>query len=560
MPSSVPFAFDVEKLNRFVNGDIGIADTIHKAQIAPILSAIPTKKDKDIFTKLQEPNRAAGMWAIEKTIISSMLDSQKPFIELIKICLEMFGALEYTVRVLTGGPNPLNDANSFAGANAANKDKMSTFKTGMEPEPIPPGEEPVPPGLIFLGKYYRNNALGNVTPINSGPEKGEFYPGFYWEQYQSFQQFNISEDAKLQKQIADVPEDIKPDIISGRFESIGDEWSEMESENQLRKKFNLEFGPGNNLFKYFIPTKVQYLNKEVEVDIEEDYDVSVIKTSSVDNNGAIYQDFYIYATIKPDAGPPGPGKQAQPLVFPGNNLVLAVKAFLKRALPVIIKKLIPVIVALQKLMTKPVEFVGGIMMEKLKEYFEMFDTALKSKPESDEKRNKYWSGDKFVMDGVATLDVGLMKITMGLKDGLPTFKVGKDDLPPDTKEQPILKTVANLVALPINFLKGILDSFKNLLKNLFKIQKLPSTVSDFITFKWVKDLMSMEKMLEFLGAKNGDLSTIPFLSIPKVGAVQLVPDMIKAFLKMIVHFLNGFIGIPNTIMNVELVPKIPVPA
>jgi len=560
MASSVPFAFDVDKLNRFVNGDIGIADLIHKIQIAPILNTIPTKKDKDIFFKLQEPNRKAGLWAVEKSVISTMLDSQKPFIELAKICLEMFGALEQTITILIGGPNPLNKPDSFAGANALNKDKMATFKTGMEPDPVPPGEEPIPPPNIFLGKYFRNNALGNVSPLNSGPEKGEFYPGFYLQQYQNFQQFNDSENAKLQKDIADVPEDIKPDIIDGRFQSIGDEWSEMDSENQLRKKYNLEFGFGNNMLKYFIPTKVQYLNKEVEIDVETDYDISVIKTNNVDNNGAVYQDFYISAVLKPEAGPVGIGQKAQPLVFPGNNLVWAVKTFLKKALPVIIKKLIPVIVAIQKLLSKPVEFIGGILMEKLKEYFEMFDPTLKNKPEDDKDRQKYWSGNKFVMDGVAALDIGLMKITLGLKDGIPSFKVGKDAIPPNTNEQPILKQVANLAALPINFLKGVFDSFKNLLKNLFNIKKLPSVVSDFISFKWIKDLMSLEKMLEFLGAKNGDLSTIPFLSIPKSGATQLVPGMIQAFLKMIVNFINGFIGIPNTILNIQLVPTIPMPA
>jgi hypothetical protein len=230
--------------------------------------------------------------------------------------------------------------------------------------------------------------------------------------------------------------------------------------------------------------------------------------------------------------------------------------------PVIIAKLIPVITAFSELMSNPVKFIGDIMMSKLKEHFVMFDPALKSKPAEDPTRKKYWSGDKFVLDGVASIDAGLMKITLGLKDGLPTFKVGSTQPGPNVKEQPILKQVANIVALPINLLKGILDEFKSLLKNLFNIPKLPGVVSDFITFKWIKDLLSLPSLLKFLGA-NGNLNDgtfkIPFLDIPSAGAVEAVPQMIKAFLKMIVAFLNGFIQIPNTILNVQLVPPIPVP-
>jgi hypothetical protein len=564
--SSIPFAFSVEKLNKFVNGDIGIADTIHKAQISPILAAIPYPKDKEIFLKLQEPNRKAGIWAIEQTVISSMLESQKPFVELAKICLEMFGSIEVVVAMLVGGPHPENIPNSFSSGQKESAADMKKFKTGQEPEPpLPPGPPPIPPDNIFLGKYMRGGFTGNVNPVGSGPERGEFYPGYYWTQYQNYNEFFQVEDVKLQKAIVDVPPDVQQDIIDGRFSSIGDEWQGMLDENQLKANHIGTFGPGNNLFKYFKPIEISYLNNVMEIDVEGDYDIKVDTINQYNDIGAIVrQDFYIYATIKPEAKPPNPqaSQPAQPPVFVGTPVTLllqAIKYFLKKVLPIIIKKLIPVIVALQKLLTSPAEFIGLILMEKLKEYFEMLDPALKSKPKDDEIRNKYYSGDTFVADGIAAIDVGILKMTLGIKDGLPSFKQGAQPPPPGVKEQPTLKKIANMVALPINFLKGILDAFKDLLKNLFIVPKLPVVMADFISFKFVKDLMSMEKMLEFLGAVGGDVTKIPFLAIPSVGAVQLVPDMIKAFLKMIVHFLNGFIGMPNTILNVELVPKIPVP-
>lgn len=549
--SSKPFAFDVDKLNKFISGDIGIADAIYKLQITPILNSITDSQSKNQFIKLSAPNKKSGLWATEKTIVSTMLETHKPVIELIKICLELFGSLEYTIAILLGGSNPLNDTNSFSGAFAANKAKMSTFKTGMEPSAIPPGPEPVPPPTIFLGQWQRDLPTGNVYSLNGQPQHNEFTTGHYWPQYQSYNEFYNEEQTKLQTSIKDVPLDMQPDIINGRNDSIGSEWSDMQSKNQTSKNYDSMLGI-INISKYYKPQEVQYLNKTVEIDIEENYDVVINRTVP----STTQESFYIYAKLKPELTATGSNTKAQPELFPGGQTLKAIKTFLKKVLPIIIKKLIPVIVAFEKLMSKPAEFIGNILMTKLKEHFEMFDPSIKGTPAGD----KFWSGDKFVMDGIAAIDVGILKMTLGLKNGLPTFKTGT--APSNTKEQPILKMVANLAALPINFLKGILDAFKELLKKIFKVLTLPQTYADFITFKWIKDLLALPKLLEFVGA-SGSLSDgtfkIPLFEIPKAGNLSLVPDMFKAFMKMIVMIFNGFITIPNTILNMELVPKIPTP-
>lgn len=569
--AGVPFAFDVDKLNNFVNGDIGIADTIHKAQIEPILNKIKLQDDKDNFAKLSKPDKTTGLWAIEKTVISSMLESQKPFIELAKICLELFASIEYVIAILTGGPNPKNNPSSFSGGFAASSAKMSTFKTGSEPDAPPAGvTPPPPPQKIFLGKWQRDKSDGDVYSLNTQPEHNEYWLGNYWPQYQTFDQYNTDQLNKLQPKIASLTPDLQQQIITGRFSSIDDEWSQMTEKNQLTHDHKKDLGNINISLFYEVKT-IQINNIDVNIDIENDYDITVEKTTVdhlYDLSNPYYHDtFYIYATIKPDAIPQDPNNpnaakaKPDPIIVP--NLFKAVATFFSTAFDVIIKKLIPVIAALEEALSNPVKFIGDILMSKLKEHFVMFDPALKSKPADDPIRKKYWAGDKFVMDGVAAIDAGLLKITLGLKDGLPTFSIGKQDLPSGTKEQPILKQVANIVALPINLLKGILDEFKTLLTSLFNIPKLPSVMSDFISFKWMKDLLSLPSLLKFLGA-TGTLGqsdfTIPILTIPSAGNLSLVPSMITAFLKMIVGFLNGFIQIPNTILNVTLVPPIPTPS
>ena len=125
MPSSAVFVFDPNKIDKFDKGDIGIGDTIYKEDIKPIKNTLLTPEDKAEFEKLSDPNKKAGVHALEKTAISGMLDSQKAFIELCKVCLELFGAMEVTSTSLTGGINPENDPSSFAYAYKTNKSTLA---------------------------------------------------------------------------------------------------------------------------------------------------------------------------------------------------------------------------------------------------------------------------------------------------------------------------------------------------------------------------------------------------------------------------------------------------
>lgn len=611
------FAFDVEKLNKFAAGDIGIADLIHKLQIAPVLDKIKVPGDKAIFQKISQPDRMAGLHAIEKTVISSMLESQKPFIELIKICLELFGQMEYVRTVFLGGPNPENDPNSFLGAFNQNKAAMDKFDTGAKPAATPASgsttgtsttgvpTETTPPALppeIFLGEYRRMSPGGDVFSTSS-TVTGMFWLGKYWPQYTSLADYQTTQIASLEPQIIELDEESKKMVMDSRLENIAEEWAQLDANNQIAAGYKVETNGKINISKPFKTVDTYYNGLPVTIDIESDYNIVLRKFSSIGG-----QTFHITAKLGENATPAPPGSaKKKPEFFGPGSLKDIVKAFIKRVLPIITKKLMPAIAALKQLLSEPVKFIGDIMMVKLKEHFKMFDPSLKNLPEDDPVRKKYWSKNKFVMDGTAALDVGLLKITLGLKDGLPTFKIGAEPpaipstpsvpttpgLPatpaapttpavpnapntpavppvppvppvptpavPSAKEQPILKQVANLVALPINFLKGILDAFTELLNKIFKIKELPTVFADFTSLKWVKDLLSPTKLFEFLGAKDGDITTIPFLAIPKKGNMKVVPDMVKGFLQMIIDFINGFIGIPNTILNVELVPKIPLP-
>ena len=566
MASSLPFAFDALKLNNFVNGDIGIADTIFNAQIKPIIDSISDEKMKAQFIAASLPNKKTGLHALEKTVVSSMLEAQKPFIEMVKIFLELFGSIEIVTTMITGGANPAKNPNSFSGAFASNIASMESFGkpqvTNTATTTIP---EPIPPQKIFLGKFKRNLPYGNVTEDDTVTKYGEYTLGHTWPQYQSYSEFSSEETDKIvAKTIEVTDQDTKTNMINGRTGTFGDEWSTMTTDNQIEKNFSGDLGSQTNISKYYKPYTINYLNNDIEIDIEGDYDIQVEKI--IDNqlastNPYYYDYFYIYATIKPDAaGAAGSSSSSGPSSFTGGpkGLIQAIKTFLKTTLNIIIKKLMPIIASIQQIISNPVAFIGNILMTKIKEHFEMFDLSLKGTPAG----NKYWSGDKFVQDGIASIDIGILKMTLSIQNGLPTFKPGTTPIGPGVIEQPMLKQVASLVAMPINMLKGILDAVKELMKKLFVVPNLGSTMTDFISLNWIKDLLKMPDLLKLVGATgniNDGTFKIPFLTIPTTGNLAVIPDMIKAFIKMLIGFFNGFISIPNTILNIQLVPPIPLP-
>lgn len=564
---SKAFAFDPDKLEKFINGDLGIADAINKAMVVPISDKTQTKSDKKTFDTNTIPDKNSGLWGVEKTFISTSLESQKPFIELVKVCLELFGHIEYAKTLLTGGANPYNDPNSFINSYKQNKDKQKKFNTGIKTDDVKEKIKPVLPKNIFLGLFERNTQFGNVSSRNpssylSGRQYYKYSTDYTWPQYESREEYISDQRRELDIKIKDLDQETKDFIILNRENTLQDEWGSLVSEawlggqntDKIVPAFSVTSTIPPNIKKYYKPTIINYLNNDVLVDIEQDYNVEVVK--QVDND-PYTETIVILATLKEDViNPSGKIKPE----FLRSSLYNSVKYFFSKVLDVIITKFIPVFSELKKIMKSPVEFIADILMKKLKEHFKMFDTSLKDKEKFDKERLKYWTLDgKFVLDGKTNMDAGIFKLIIDIKNAIPSFKIGNEELPQDNKENPIIKQVSNMVALPINFLKGIFEIFTNLFNSMFKVKELPQTYSDFISLKAFKDLLSKDKLFEFLGAKNGDITTIPMLKIPKEGNIQLVPQMISAFLKMIIQFINGFITMPNTILNVDLVPGLPVP-
>lgn len=151
---------------------------------------------------------------------------------------------------------------------------------------------------------------------------------------------------------------------------------------------------------------------------------------------------------------------------------------------------------------------------------------------------------------------------------------------------PLLKLILELVTMPIKLIKGIIDFISDLFKSL-SIDNIASKMEEFMSFKWLLEMMSPEKLLGLIGLKMDigllnewklnykslpddyifDLSkilTIPlFAKLPKVPK-EVFPHMMNLLCETINSMLTLIQGIINSIIDliwalVSLDALIPVP-
>lgn len=573
MPSSKQLTFDRSKFDKYIKGDLGIADKIHQEEIQPLVNQCQTPKDKADFIKLMEPNKKTGMWAVEKSFIQTSFESQKPFIELTKIALELLGHLEYITTCISGGPNPFNLPTSYASAHKQNIGDMKKFITGFEyynlqtagnAEPITP-PQPTLPKDLFLGRFDAGG--GSMSPGNYASGKFNLNTGnFVWPQYTSFEEFTSEQNQKIDTDTQGLDNDLRQTIISSRKESYGDEWSDMEEKNIIKK--NYEFLPPSLKHSYKAFTQ-NYQGSDVYIDIEEDYDVNVQTLTDANNNNAVF--YVITATLQASvaannlaAGQPGnssPNQSApkSPDPIPNQSYAKAAKFFFGKTLKLIVQQYIPVLVKAKTLMAKPEEYIGNILLINMQKNFEMFDPELKGKPKDDEIKKKYYSEDKFLFDGITNMKAGKWDINLAITDSIMKITRGQAGFDSKNIEHSVLKMTTNLVGLSSNFLSEMLDIFSAFLTGIFSIKSIPTILGGFLTYQSFRNVLIPVKVYSMLGCTNPtDLTTMPVFTEPPPGS-PMVSQTKKAFRRLITEFINGFVEIPNIIMNQTLAPPLPLP-
>lgn len=156
---------------------------------------------------------------------------------------------------------------------------------------------------------------------------------------------------------------------------------------------------------------------------------------------------------------------------------------------------------------------------------------------------------------------------------LPNINLPKLPELPDISIQPVFSLITNLIQIPIEFIKMVFELALKLIKGFLKVWELPKLIVDFITFKWLTDLLSFENILKFAGMEINfdDLSKlkIPFFNFPPIKAPNIdvkilreinllltFDNLLKGLFGMIEGFLNIFLQMPTKLIGLPDLPKL----
>jgi hypothetical protein len=270
----------------------------------------------------------------------------------------------------------------------------------------------------------------------------------------------------------------------------------------------------------------------------------------------------------------------------------------------ILTNFIPQIDNILTLFSNPQNFITTAVIETLGETFDFLGkdflseySQLKNLKPSDRASfvnnsidlKKYvtvaTNGDyKFLLDGDVLIKLFSVSFGLNLKDIVP---IPITSAPNNTQEQPILKALMNIISMPIQMVKSIIDYIKTIFTSI-TLSNLEKTITDFMTFEWIKQFVSPSFILSILGITL-DLNTLkdwiknvksfpdnfmfdlnkiikaPFISsLPVYTKTQFLQisnlpcTMINKFLGFLEGIVNGVIEFIYSLLGLEAILTLPI--
>jgi hypothetical protein len=507
--SSTPFVPNIEKIVAALQGDLGIADAITGASRDRIAAGVLDPDAKARFVAASAQQGRTGFKALERTTISTMMESFKPLVELALAVLELLSGAEVFLGKAFTGVNPYALAGSFSSGLADAQGKLADLRgAGLAgPASAPPRGLP---SVILLGVYDRQGAPAVPTQAEG---RNAYYAG-PWPMLRTVEDLRKARLDALTPSLSALGEADRADMLREATGSIQEEWDYMRGEGSLFKAraiYDRKAVPLVAPLQGWLATRtIKDAAGEVEVDAEEDYLLEVFYNRLTKRH-------VLHAVLRPELGGPGgdgtkaSGQQKRPgtspyVPFPLKAPILLVKL----VLPVVLKRIMPAIQAIQAIVNDPPGFILQLVLAKLKEHFEWLDPTIRLRGAEDALRRKYYDGDRFLLDGVGSANIGNFYITVGLKDGVPF--VSNKPPEPGARVQPTLNAILGMVKMPIQILLGLIKKFTELVKRFMNPAKVAGAVKDLLTFRFLTDMLQPEGIMELLGATPGVPSSIPFFN------------------------------------------------
>lgn len=504
MSSTKPFIPDPIKLNTFTQGDVGITESFLNTLLSPLESKLNFQDDIENLRN-QIKDMTEGIKSLEKTVISTMFETYKPIIDGVKIILDLFVTLEKIKANIIGGLNPNADIDSFI------SQKLKSLQT---PNVI------LYPQNILLVRYDNNfNTLNSITEPN--------YFGD-WSRAISYENFISNKRIEHNINFTFFESSERDSMFLDRIESLNEEYN-WSINNKLTATIDLP----EQLKFYFDTQTINFQGNDIIVDIEGDYNLFV-EVQGDDN----YKTFSFYANRKSETELNAQNLNTG-LLTP--NFVKATRIFGKELIPIVSKRIVQYLALLQKVSVDPASLLIEPLLTKARENFKFLTTT----PDTDIKK-KYYIDNKFILDGKASINILGKEVGIQIKSGAITTNIE-----PGSETSPLLNMIMNIMKIPFEFIKAIIKIITDLIKSLMKVIQIPTKFNEFLTFEWLRKLLSPETLLKFMGSPTGKITDLPFISIPE-GNTEVLNNVTSAVKGFIVGLLKSIIELVETIFNVKL--------
>lgn len=191
-------------------------------------------------------------------------------------------------------------------------------------------------------------------------------------------------------------------------------------------------------------------------------------------------------------------------------------------LPLITRKFLPLLVKIIQILTNPskiIELVNLIVQDKLNKFFKMFNNGATADANSlaAQKGSVGGAAGKFnykdksgkisnVLDGKASAKILIADVGLKSENGQVKIATPSDIKNSKVKDQPILKFILNLIKMPFDIMKKIIDFFIGFVKKLLNPFTLLQAMIDFVTFKWLIDILNPKRVTSVLGTVDPRLT------------------------------------------------------
>lgn len=543
-------------LKHLNSGDFGIAKRLYNQAMEVILKTITDKQIKKQFEEFRQIPYGTGNWAIERTVLQSLMEAQKASVLLSLNYLKIFGELEYVAYKFSSGPNPEVDPNSYlATSRRLSKNLPKEYEGSFTT--IDPGRMPE---KILLGKYHEN---GSAVEPTTAEKAGKVWIG-QWPRFTSFEQYESIQLADLKTRLQNFEDqEFKEKLISERSKNLRSEWNEIERESQLKRN------PGGiraGLRKPFQPQNVTNQdNRVVTVNIEDDYEIVVTETEveEVVSNGnggtttVTTKRHTINATLNPELKADTnilireDGTKKYEPSFLSGNLYTGTYNYIIRLLPVLMEDGITTLVGLSEWIADMNRITGEIVTKRITNEFEFMDPEIAKRPDDDELKQQYYSEGKMIFNGATKVKQDRLDLVFTVKDALAEFEA-KGTLEENDPQMKYANTIILFQSLTMNMYNELLETYKDFLLQVMSPFTLPTVYAEFPKMSWLKSSMTKQKLLSRLGSTDNTIYTTDLFEEVSKKWDKSITDKNKDFYE---ELINKYIEQVSAVYNFSL-PKI----